>query len=139
MHRMSLLIAKMKNDGCFEAHSLDENGVLVYDFKKDKRFEHLVKGETSHENYLKEQSLYKAMIDDFNRAGFRKEDGSALNAENLDALPQAYTRTEGQSIKNYADLLYGHYDDESKSLLCDTFVGSIFLQYKTFLTSKLEQ
>lgn len=139
MHRMSLLVAKMKHDGCWEAHSLDENGQLVYDFKKDKRFEHFVKGETSHKDYTKEKSLYLTMIQDFNDAGFRKADGSMLNGEEMDALPQAYTRQEGQSIKNYADLLYGHYDDESRSLLCDTFFGAFFLQYKTYLTAKLEQ
>lgn len=139
MHRMSLLIAKMKSDGCFDAHSLDENGVLKYDFKKDGRFQHLINNDTSAPEYLKEKSLYLAMMDDFKRAGFKNPDGSELNAENLDALPQAYTRQEAQSIKNYADYLYGHYDEESKSLLYDSFVGSIFLQYKTFLTSRLEQ
>ena len=139
MHRMSLLVAKMKHDGCWEAHSLDENGQLVYDFKKDKRFEHFINGETSHKDYTKEKSLYLTMIQDFNDAGFRKADGSMLNGEEMDALPQAYTRQEGQSIKNYADLLYGHYDDESRSLLCDTFFGAFFLQYKTYLTAKLEQ
>lgn len=139
MHRMGILIAKMKGDGCFDAHSIDENGKLVYDFKKDKRFQHLVNNETTHPDYLKEKSLYCTMIDDFNTAGFRNADGSLLNAEKMDALPQAYTRTEGQSLKNYADLLYGHYDEESKSLLCDTFIGSIFLQYKTYITAKLEQ
>ena len=139
MHRMGILIAKMKGDGCFDAHSIDENGKLVYDFKKDKRFTHLVNNETTHPDYLKEKSLYCTMIDDFNTAGFRNADGSLLNAEKMDALPQAYTRTEGQSLKNYADLLYGHYDEESKSLLCDTFIGSIFLQYKTYITAKLEQ
>lgn len=139
LHRMAILVAKMKSDGCFDAYSLDENGLLKYDFKKDKRFEHFVKGETTNENYLKEKSLYLTMIDEFNKTGFTNPDGTKLNAENMDALPQAYTRIEGQSIKNFADLLYGHYDDESKSLLCDTFLGSIFLQYKTFLTAKLEQ
>lgn len=139
LHRMSLLIAKMKGDGSFDAHSLDENGILKYDFTKDKRFEHLVNNDTSNENYLKEKSLYITMIDYFKQEGFKNADGSELNADRLDPLPQAYTRQEAQSIKNYADYLYGHYDEESKSLLYDTFLGSIFLQYKTFLTSRLEQ
>lgn len=139
MHRMSLLIAKMKGDGCFDAHSLDENGRLKYDFKKDGRFQHLINNDTSSPEYLKEKSLYLSMIEEFKKDGFRNEDGSELNGDNLDALPQAYTRQEGQSIKNYADYLYGHYDEESKSLLYDSFLGSIFLQYKTYLTSRLEQ
>ena len=107
--------------------------------KSDRASDPARKHETTHPDYLKEKSLYCTMIDDFNTAGFRNADGSLLNAEKMDALPQAYTRTEGQSLKNYADLLYGHYDEESKSLLCDTFIGSIFLQYKTYITAKLEQ
>lgn len=139
MHRMSLLVAKMKSDGCWEAHSTDETGKMIYDFKKDGRFQHLINGDISNPEYLKEKAIYETMIDGFNQEGFRKEDGSKLDATNLDALPQAYTRTEAQSIKNYADLLYGHYDEESKSLLYDNFLGSFFLQYKTYLTSRLEQ
>lgn len=139
LHRMALLVAKLKSDGCFEAYELDKNGQLIYNFKKDQRFQHLIKGETSHPDYLKEKSLYLAMVDEFNKSGVTKLDGSKLDGEALDALPQAYTKAEGQSIKNYADLLYGHYDDESKSLLCDTFLGSLFLQYKTFITAKFEQ
>ena len=139
MHRMSILVAKMKADNCFDAHSVDDKGQLVYDFKKDGRFQHFLNDEYDHPDYLKEKSLYETMIDGFNQEGFRNKDGSYLDASKKDALPQAYTRTEGQSIKNYADLLYGHYDEESKSLLYDTFLGSFFLQYKTFLTSRLEQ
>lgn len=139
LHRMSLLVAKMMSDGSWEAHSLDANGDLVYDIKKDKRFEHLVKGDKSDPNYLKELSLYQKMMEDLNREGFRKPDGSKYSLTDIENLPQAYTRQEAEGIKNYADYLYGHYDEESKSLLCNTFVGSLFLQYKTFLTSKLEQ
>jgi len=29
----------MRKDGCFEAHSINEKGELVYDWTKDKRFE----------------------------------------------------------------------------------------------------
>lgn len=137
LHRVSILVAKMMGDGCWEAHSLDSDGKLIYDFKKDGRFQHYLNNETSHKDYLKEKSLYLTMLDKFNDEGYRKEDGSKL--KDGDDLPQAYTQTEAGSIKNFGDLLYGHYDEESKSLFCDTFIGSFVLQYKTFLTSKLEQ
>jgi len=42
-NRLCLFIAKMIEDGCWEAHSLDEKGNLVYDFTKDKRFSKLNK------------------------------------------------------------------------------------------------
>ena len=40
---MSLFIAKMIEDGSFDAHSVDKDGNLVYNIKKDKRFSKLVK------------------------------------------------------------------------------------------------
>jgi hypothetical protein len=43
VNRLTLFIAKMMEDGCFEAHSLDERGNLKYDFKKDARFSELNK------------------------------------------------------------------------------------------------
>lgn len=137
LHRVSILVAKMMGDNCWDAHSLDENGQLFYDFKKDGRFQHYINDETTHPDYLKEKSLYITMIEQLNAEGYRKADGTELKEG--DDLPQAYTQTEAGSIKNFGDLLYGHYDEESKSLFCDTFIGSFVMQYKTFLTSKLEQ
>lgn len=137
MHRVSILVAKMIGDGCWEAHSLDKDGKLVYNFKKDNRFKHYINNEINHKDYLKEKSLYEKMIFDFNQAGFTNENGKPLQIG--DDLPQAYTNIEAQSIKNYADLLYGHYDDSSRALINDTFLGSFFLQYKTYITSKFEQ
>lgn len=138
MHRMAILVAKMMSDGCWEAHSL-EDGKLVYDFKKDKRFQHFLNDEVTHKDYLKEKSLYEKMVEEFNKSGYTKEDGAPLNAANKDALPRAYTNIEAQGIKNYADLLYGHYDESSKALMNDMLIGSFMLQYKTYLTAKFEQ
>lgn len=137
MHRVSILVAKMMSDGCWDAYELNEDGRLIYNFDKDERFKVYRSNDTSNPEYLKQRSLYLTMLDAFNEEGFRKEDGSLLKEG--DALPQAYTSKESQSIKNYADILYGHYDDESRSLICDGLFGSLFLQYKTYLTAKLEQ
>lgn len=137
-HRMAILIAKMMDDGCWDAFSLDENDQLTYDVKKDKRFEIYFKGETSNPKYAEQRALFLKNIEEWNAQGYRKEDGSTLT-ENDQFLPQPYTNREAQSIKNYADILYGHYDDESRSLMNDMFLGSFFMQFKTFVTAKLEQ
>lgn len=50
----------MMGDGCLEAHTL-ENGVLKYDWKKDKRFEAFANGRTSDPKYNEQKSLYYAM------------------------------------------------------------------------------
>jgi hypothetical protein len=127
----------MMSDGCWDAYELNEDGRLIYNFDKDERFKIYRSNATSNPEYLKQRSLYLTMLDAFNEEGFRKEDGSLLKEG--DALPQAYTSKESQSIKNYADILYGHYDDESRSLICDGLFGALFLQYKTYLTAKFEQ
>lgn len=136
-HRMAILVAKMMGDGCWEAHSLDENGFVKYDFSKDNRFTIYLSGDTSNKEYLDQKSNYIARIEELNKAGIKKEDGSSYKIG--DALPMAYLPREIQAIKNFADLLYGHYDDESKSLINDMFLGSMFMQYKTYITSRVEQ
>ena len=136
-HRMAILVAKMMGDGCWEAHSLDENGFIKYDFHKDSRFSVYLSGDTKHKDYISQKSNYLARIAELNRLGVKKEDGSEFVEG--DALPMAYLPKEVQAIKNFADLLYGHYDDESKSLMNDMLLGSMFLQYKTYVTSRVEQ
>ena len=136
-HRMSILVAKMMGDGCWEAHSLDENGFIKYDFNKDKRFSVYLSGDTKNPEYLDQKANYLARIEELNKAGIKKDDGSEYTDK--DPLPMAYLPREVRSIKNFADLLYGHYDDESKSLINDMFLGSMFMQYKTYITSRVEQ
>ena len=137
-HRMAILIAKMMDDGVWDAYSLDENDQLKYDFTKDKRFEVYLNGDTSNPKYNEQRTLFLKNIEEWNAQGYRKDDGSVLT-ENDRFLPQPYTNREAQSVKNYADILYGHYDDESRSLMNDMFLGSFFMQFKTFVTAKLEQ
>ena len=136
-HRMAILIAKMKADDCWDAHYLDENGFLKYDFSKDSRFSVYLSGDTTNPLYIDQKTEYLERIAELNRVGMTKENGEAYKEG--DDLPMAYTPKEIQAIKNYADLLYGHYDDESKSLMNDMFLGSLFLQYKTYTTSRVEQ
>lgn len=141
-HRMAILVGKMMGDGCWEAHSLNENGDLVYDWTKDKRFEVYARSLTdksaeSDPKYLEQKMLYMTHISELQKAGFKKEDGTDYKVG--DALPRAYLPKENQGIKNYADLLFGHYDEETKSLVSDMFLGSLFMQYKTYVTSRAEQ
>lgn len=130
LHRMSILVAKMKADGCFDAHSIINNE-LVYDFKKDKRYSIYLSGDTTNSQYLYQKVEYQKRIEKFNEEGFNLKEG--------DNLPRAYTNDESSLIKNRADIYYGHYDGETKALLGDTFLGSFFMQYKNFIISRFEQ
>ena len=142
-NRMSLFTAKMIEDGCFDAHSIDKEGNLVYDIKKDKRFDKLVKlglnSDSTNSEYLKQKSLYRAMVNQFMKEGFTKEDGSALDpmSENL-YLPRAYTGKETLALKEVSDMAYGFYDHEAKSLNDHKFFGLVFKQFMAFWTAKVK-
>jgi hypothetical protein len=69
---MTLFIAKMIEDGCFDAHTLDANGVLHYDWKKDKRFDKLAKyglntKDVKDAEYHKQKALYAKMCSEFEK------------------------------------------------------------------------
>ena len=70
----------MIEDGCFDAHELNKDGNLVYDIKKDKRFDKLVKlginSSSTDSEYLKQKSLYRAMVNQFMKEGYVKDDGT---------------------------------------------------------------
>ena len=140
-NRLTLFIAKMLEDGCFEAHSLDKKGNLVYDFKKDKRFSELNKhGLNSNyngEEYRRQKALYLAMLDDFASEGRNfieyDKDGNLVYKE----FTIAYTTKQRNSIKEVADLAYGYYDHETKSLIDIGLFGLVYKQFQTFLTAKV--
>lgn len=123
-NRMVILIAKMLHDGCFEACTY--KGGFKYDMKKDKRFgndaKHL-KGEA--------RGLYLSMLRDFNEAGYDLKDG--------DDLPYPYTPQEIVTLKSFSDRLYGYYDHDLKIQAEKLSLGSIFLQFCTYLTANKTQ
>lgn len=141
-NRLTLFVAKMMQDGCFEAHSLDEYGNLIYDWKKDKRFSELAKhGLNSNytgTEYLKQKALYRAMCEELEKGGEELITWDATKKQYiLKDLPQAYTTSQRNSIKEVSDTAYGFYDHETKSLLNHKFFGLIFLQFQTFLSAKI--
>ena len=131
-HRLGLLIAKMIHDGCWEAISLKDD-ILVYDFKKDKRFSELNNPNANKktEKYRSQKALYNVMRDQFNKEGWNLKDG--------EDLPRAYTIQENTSIKSFSELCFGHYDRSTQMLAKSTFLGAFWLHFKTFLSAKLEQ
>ena len=55
---------------------------------KDERFKIYLSGDTSNEQYLYQKALYDAYLEEWNRIGYTKEDGTSL--QEGDMLPQAY-------------------------------------------------
>lgn len=138
-HRLGILIAQMIHDGCWEAHSQDENGELKYDFTKDERFSLLNNPAANKESaeYKSQLSLYLTMAEELRNDGYNIEQYNANKP--IPPLPRAYTVREGLSIKSFADLCFGHYDKNTQMMAKHAFLGSFFLQFRTFISAKLEQ
>jgi hypothetical protein len=129
----------MIHDGCWEAHSQDENGELKYDFTKDERFSLLNNPAANKESaeYKSQLSLYLTMAEELRNDGYNIEQYNANKP--IPPLPRAYTVREGLSIKSFADLCFGHYDKNTQMMAKHAFLGSFFLQFRTFISAKLEQ
>ena len=129
-NRMSLLLAKMHYDGCFEACKFDEG--FEYDIKKDQRFEVYVNNKTNDSRYKEQRALYLSVIREFNEQGYN------LKAEDM-TLPLPYTPKEINIIKSFADRMYGYYDHDVKMQAERTALGMVALQFATYLTAMKTQ
>lgn len=136
LNRMSIFIAQMMHDGCFEAHSM-VNDKLVYDWKKDKRFSAYANGQVNDPQYKAQKGLYITMMEEFILEGVRNKNGTVLNIG--DPLPLAYTTRDRQSLKSFANSIHGHYDHEDKTKMQRTWFGLLFMQFKTWMIAKKEQ
>lgn len=143
-NRMSIFTAKMLADGSYDAHTVDEKGMLVYDWTKDKRFEQFAKGNTSHPDYQKQAALYAAVGRQFELENALVEVNGEmvpfkLNMKKPMDLPRAYTNKDAESMKALGDTIYGYYSHEKKSLMNSYLVGSMWMQFKTYWSSKKNQ
>ena len=140
-NRMSIFIAQMIKDGCFQAHSveIDElgNEYLKYDMNKDSRYDVFARYRNRKsaiptnlkDKFEQQYGLYIAVRDEFvERDGFNI-------TENGD-LPQAYTSREAESFKSFADMSFGYYDKETKALFNKTTIGMFFKMFMTYLSAK---
>jgi hypothetical protein len=66
LNRMTLFVAKCMHDGVWDAYSIDDDNNLVYDWKKDKRFDRLAAKDVNHPDYKKQRSLYLSKIREYN-------------------------------------------------------------------------
>lgn len=146
-NRLSIFTSRMIADGCYDAHSI-KDGMLHYDWTKDKRFELFAanpKSKSQDPEFLKQKSLYYTVAQQFvaEHAQVLNENGElvdfVLDMNNPMPLPKAYTTKESESIKSLSDDIYGYYSHEKKSLIMSTALGSMWLQFKTFWSGKKNQ
>lgn len=141
-NRMTIFISQMMGDGCLDAHHVDSEGRLIYDWKLDKRFKAFATNDKSNiAEYNKAKSLYYAVAKQFVNEHARNADGTLfeLNMNKPIALPRAYTNKQAESMKSLGDNIYGYYSHEKKSLIMSTALGSLWLQFKTYWSGKKNQ
>lgn len=146
-NRMSIFIAQMIKDGCFDAYEKDGMR-LKYNWKKDKRFNLFSQGESGKRQnlaeYNRQKALYHAMMAQFQKEGYQVPDQNG-NMRDLqfdptsdtfqDDLPEAYTNLDARNLKSFADQLYGYYNHEDQFLLKSMLLGAQFTQFRTYWSS----
>lgn len=147
-NRMSMFIAQMIHDGCWDAYVLekDAEGVqkLKYDMSKDKRFEVYIKYKADYNkvpNNLKstfnyQESLYNIMREDLNKELPLNKQIEPPKPGNVPQLYKAYTNKQRDSFKSFADMSFGYYDKETKAWFFKTAIGGIFKQFMAYLSAK---
>ena len=138
-HRNAILDAYLQSIEAWDAYELDENDILHYDMFKDKRFNLIAKyGFTDdlsaikkgdRKQYLLQLNVYQQSLKRWQRSNQDMKFG--------DKLPQALTIDEMTSIRNWADTLYGSYDPDTKTLMQNQVLGSLFFQYKNYTLAML--
>lgn len=107
LNRMTLFVARCKQDGVWDAFSIND-GQLVYNWKKDKRFAAFASENIAHPDYMNQKALYYNSIDLYN-----KEHGTELTFK--DDLPEPYSQDEIRKFKEFSDSIYGAYDKSQKA------------------------
>ena len=134
--RMSIFEAQMRKDGSLEAHE-NIDGLLVYDYKKDKRYENMFNYPKGSKEYNEAYSRYLAAAKQFQEEGVLNPDGTEFKIG--DALPRAYSNKEATAMKAIADNIYGYYNSETKSMMGSLLLGGLFTQMKTYWSAKKNQ
>lgn len=140
--RMAIVVAKMHHDECFEAYYLDENNILKYDARKDKRFNKYLTNDVTP--VFKKYDSSMGSISDYNDAkalwdSYLEVWKIQKDNPNLLTLPDAYSPDEIRALQQRAGQLLGYFDEDQKSLMCSQFIGSALMQYKTWLSAKIDQ
>lgn len=129
------MVAYMIEQGSFFAHTINDDGDLIYDEKKDKRF-HFSEPKTS-KDYLYKKKFYAATKAELGK----QRNGLNTNSTVYDerTLKRAWTTYDANHIKEIVVELYSSLDDTSKSLAVSYTYMSFIVKMKTWLFSKVSR
>lgn len=144
--RLTILVAKLMADGSFDAYDFDGEN-LFYDWKKDKRFTAFAENNKKDPTlYAEQKEVFKEMVKEWSRVRDDLGLSSISEIDNMTddqlrevVLPDALPPSFKGSVRQMASELFGFFDTEDRSLISATLLGSAFMQYKTWLSAKLNQ
>lgn len=133
INRMTLFVAKCMHDGVWDAYSIDKHNNLVYDWKKDKRFEVYANpaSDKNSEQYKKQKALYLSKLREYYKE--HPDIASANGADMTIDLPSPYSQREIMAIRAVGDNIYGAYDKSKKAMAESHSLGICFAMFTTWL------
>lgn len=147
--RMTLLVGYLHKVGALDAHSIENDYDVVYDWSKDKRFElyandksGLSISENQKQEWANQRGNYVSRMVQLKNKGWKitdKETGTLRNLELTDDLPIAFTSEEIGAFKQESNTMFGYMDTDEKSLIYKLSQGLLFGHFSTFLTAKKNQ
>lgn len=127
LNRMILFVARCKQDGCWDAFSMDGN-TLVYDWKKDKRYSIFADSSKKGTKEYEEQRIaYYNAVRKYNQENPDK----AITFDQY--LPVAYSNEQVQQIRQLSNSIYGAYDQSMRAKYETMFVGLNFAMFTTWM------
>ena len=147
-NRMIIFIAKMKADGCYEAHSInEETGELEYDITKDERVNYYWANRhnpnMNDEKFQKQKAYFIEKMRQFEQDGWRNRDFSELKYGDQETdpspFPRAYTTTEEESIKEQIGLIYGYYSHQERATYQKGLWYNLQTAFLTFLPAEVRK
>lgn len=129
LNRMTLFVARCMQDGCWDAWSLNSEGELEYEWRKDKRFDKLASGDINSPEYDSQRALYISKLREYNE---EHPDMEPLDLSLETNLPSPYSNKDILSIRSLADNIYGSYDKSKKSMYENWALGVAMGMYTTW-------
>ena len=133
LNRMTLFVAKCVHDGTWDAFSLDKEGVLKYDWKKDRRFNLLASNNKSNlDEFNKQKGLYYSLIRIWN------EEHPDNQVDKSGDLPMPYTEKEMDAFHALSDNIWGAYDKSNKSMGEHSLLLMTFGMFTTWMNGGIK-
>lgn len=143
LNRMTILVGYLRKFGALDAYQVQDDGLVKYDWRKDKRFDKLAANDKSNlEEYNKQKGLYDSLVSQFVKEGHEIYDEKLQTWRKMtynDELPDALPQVEVNKYKQIANTLFGYMETSEKSLAFSRTLGIIFGQFMTYMTAKKNQ